>query len=81
MSEQLSSKIVKTRKPHQCFGCLIEIKAGSKAEYTTCKDGGELYSAYWCMNCVEFLNEIHDSGEEVYEGSVPELRRCYGDET
>ena len=36
----LTQKLVKTRKPHTCFGCGRVFPAGTRMEFSTIADGG-----------------------------------------
>ena len=47
----LSSKIVTTRKPHECVACTRIIPKGRSMIRSTVKDGGELYTNYECSAC------------------------------
>lgn len=38
--EALTQKLVKTRKPHTCFGCGRRYPAGSTMEFAAIADGG-----------------------------------------
>ena len=67
MSELISSKIVKTRKPHFCFGCAREFPKETKMQYNTVKDD-EIFNTYICPTCLEVINNM-EYGDEF----------CYGD--
>ena len=67
MSELISSKIVKTRKPHFCFGCAREFPKETKMQYNTVKDD-EIFNTYICSTCLEVMNNM-EYGDEF----------CYGD--
>lgn len=57
MSRLISYKIVKTRKPHFCFGCAREFPAGTSMEYDTVVDG-EIFNIYICSTCQEIINHM-----------------------
>lgn len=46
-------KIVKVRKPHECYGCGVEMEPGASAERC-----GRLYL---CLECVEYIYENFDT--------------------
>ncbi len=54
----LSSKKVKTRKEHRCWGCMRKFPAGVEMQATTCADQGTVSTAYWCDDCSEFLDTL-----------------------
>ncbi len=56
--DQLSHNIVKTRKPHNCWGCTEEFPKGSLLTKTVTVDQGEFSSAYWCEECEAYLNTL-----------------------
>ena len=68
MSELLSYGVVKTRKPHQCFGCLTLIQKGANAERNVCKGDNGLYTIYLCLDCAEFEKTLPDDYWEPDEG-------------
>lgn len=69
----LMDKLVKTRKPHQCFGCLREMRPGSMMKYLAAVDAGEFLSVYFCAVCDEYMS-IYDfrSDDEIGEGELKE---------
>jgi hypothetical protein len=54
---EISRKMVKTRKPHQCFGCLRNIEKGERMEAVTVEDG-TTYTYYTCKTCTQLLSEF-----------------------
>ncbi len=64
MCEVLSSKVVKTRKPHKCWGCVRVIPIGTEVLRVVSIDMG-ISSAYWCADCEKVIDERHD-GEACY---------------
>ena len=67
----LNDKIVKTRKDHQCHGCLKTIKSGSNVWSQTVADSGECYTTYNHKICRSVLNAIYNNdpyGDGVEEG-------------
>ena len=58
MRDVLDQRVVKTRNPHFCFGCLESIPVGSKVELSTIVDSGGIYATYLCEDCVEFLRTL-----------------------
>jgi hypothetical protein len=59
--------MVKTRKPHHCWGCTIEIPAGTLVVSQTFEDIGQVTTAYFCDICSEIQSEDN------------EMECCYGD--
>ena len=77
MSRILKQKDVKTRKPHQCFGCARKFPAGSKLEYRVeVNDSNELWYGYLCDVCIEMEYSM-EYGDEY---SCGELRQCQPEE-
>jgi hypothetical protein len=66
VSETIRLGTVKTRKPHHCWGCTIEIPAGTLVVSQTFEDIGQVTTAYFCDICSEIQSEDN-------EGC------CYGD--
>lgn len=67
----LTKKIVKTRKPHTCFGCERKFPSGTTMEFSTIADGGTVHNSYLCQTCLEVIaNLVRESGYFEY---------CYGD--
>ena len=56
--DQLTLKIVKTRKPHKCWGCGKEYPAGTRMKYSVTVDQGDFNSSYWCDSCEEILSKL-----------------------
>ena len=69
----LSSKVVKTRKPHRCYGCLRLFPSRRKLTYTVCADAGEIVDGYICVPCNK---EYHREGwrDGYYDGDLGESR-------
>lgn len=42
----LTQKLVKTRKPHTCFGCGRTFPASTRMEFSTIADGGTVDNSY-----------------------------------
>lgn len=64
MIEILENKVVKTRKPHTCWGCGTEYPAGTEMQYLTQVDSGEWLHSYWCEVCRAVINEWHPCDKE-----------------
>lgn len=64
----LSSKKVKTRKQHSCWGCCRPIPSGKKINRVTTKDGDTLVTAYWCPFCEQKIAKM--SYRDIDEGFV-----------
>jgi len=58
--DQLTLKTVKTRKPHNCWGCTKEYPAGTEMTYSVAVDQGEFSAAYWCEDCTEIMNNLEE---------------------
>ena len=71
--EALTQKLVKTRKPHTCFGCGRRYPAGSTMEFAAIADGGTVNNSYLCETCVQVVNEI-SSKSGYFEYGFSELR-------
>jgi len=51
---EISRKIVKTRKQHQCFLCLRNFKKGTNMELAVYTDENG-YNIYTCLTCIEII--------------------------
>ncbi len=76
--EILRSKIVVTRKEHQCFGCNNIFPLGSRMHYTVSVESRDFLSAYWCLVCVAVMDDWdYEDCQYIEQGSVksgdPEL--------
>ena len=83
MVEVLSSKVVTTKTPHNCWGCGNPIPIGERVEHTTCIDMGIL-SMYWCGICSEFMGTLdsYDTENGFCYGELKEMDgypHCNGD--
>ncbi|MDA8212113.1 MAG: hypothetical protein M0021_09585 [Clostridia bacterium] len=73
------TEVKKTRKEHQCKGCLIKIPAGSGAKYFAGRVEGEFSTGYLCKECDKYLREHSKDFEDFWhEGEIGELRREAG---
>jgi hypothetical protein len=83
MAEFISEKNIKTRKKHQCFGCLDTYPAGENMRRHVCTDNGKIYSLYFCEECNEIIANNADYFEdflypdEKQEGFVHEFKMQY----
>lgn len=67
----ISSKIVKIRVPHRCWGCAIKFEKGDKMEVVTYVDDGRISSYYWCEICSEFWKKhLQDYCDGIYQGDL-----------
>ena len=57
MSQYISNESVKTRKPHQCWGCLETFPIGSTLRRWVGKSDGVLLSLYICPECDAYIAE------------------------
>ena len=71
----ISSKTVKTRKPHKCWGCCKEYPAGTKMEVVVSVDGGRIASVYWCDECKRLSTQLPywDTQDGLAFGQLAEL--------
>lgn len=77
MCKVIESKSVKTRKPHQCWGCTKTIEKGSQVAVVTSVDMGEISRGYWCDDCnsldaPELIGECFGFGD--FQQLVEEIR-------
>ena len=63
MGEVLSSKIVKTRKPHHCLGCGREFPAGIEMKREGVLDD-KPFTAYLCKSCQEVCLQMNHYDRE-----------------
>ncbi len=66
--EQISSKTVRTRKPHECGSCTKSFPAGSVMTYLVGKSEGEIQGQYACAACLFLVAQ---------EDETP-LHMCWG---
>jgi len=77
----LSSKIVKTRKQHQCFYCIRNFPKKTKMMSCTFVDNGKISTNYQCKTCQELFKTVNYSSMffgyygEVFQGCVFEALR------
>ena len=64
------AKVVKTRKPHQCHGCLRRFPAGSSLQRVKLADGGRVYTVYWCKACKTAFHEWGMDDDDVGAGEM-----------
>ena len=71
---ELSNSLVKTRKPHQCFGCLREMPKGTRMDRSAYAHDGSVYSVYICIPCFRILAKyrgvVSDSDGTISEGII-----------
>lgn len=72
MADIIAHKYVKTRKPHDCFGCAREFPKGSILKRNTVVDSGDIYTAYICPDCEDYLDSADYTGEEFCFGDLRE---------
>jgi rubredoxin len=53
----IESKKVRTRKVHECVGCLRKLSAGTEMNIVTSVDLGEINHSYWCPVCQYIYDE------------------------
>ena len=82
MADCLKAKIIKTRKPHKCWGCAREFPSGSTLEVNECVDNGDFHRAYWCETCRTVIDEwSYPENEEVSMGDVKDCDSDYWETT
>lgn len=65
----ISSKIVKTRKEHTCFGCGRKMSKGSKMNVVTSKVD-DISTDYWCETCQAYWNKYMRYSDEIGFGEL-----------
>lgn len=69
------TEVNKTRKEHECLGCLQMITTGSQAIKHQGQNEEEIYSYYLHIECHEFLVKHNEFLEEgVWDGCVNEIK-------
>lgn len=63
MANTLSRKTLKTRRPHDCFGCAREFPAGTIMLREGVKDGGIVFTAYLCESCQAVMSNFNFGDE------------------
>lgn len=53
MCDYISDKLVKIRKPHNCWGCTELFPIGTNMVCVTSRDMGDIQSGYWCDKCLK----------------------------
>lgn len=59
----LDIKIVKIRKPHQCFSCFRKFPENTEMQKGTFVEDG-IYTLYTCLTCVAFFQVTHEAIRE-----------------
>lgn len=83
MGVLLSDKMVKTRKEHQCHGCLEIFTPGTEMNRQGVVCDGQAFSIYMCHTCLDFCDDHpeelpDDAWEDGYEeGCVKHAREHY----
>jgi len=66
-------KIVKTRKPHQCYGCGKIFPPGIEMTYNTTVGEDGFFKGYWCDDCNEKFKKFDEWDWENFEpGTIEE---------
>jgi len=50
--------VVKTRKPHKCWGCRVVMPIGSMVYRVVDTYTGKISTTYWCLACNAVLIEL-----------------------
>ena len=76
---QITTRQVKTRATHECFGCLKEFPEGTQMVASTNVSDNCIYTIYYCLKCDQIMNEHNnemlDGDDCFYEGCVKEWER------
>lgn len=70
MSEVLNPHMVKTRKPHVCFGCGREFSKSTMMERSAVIDDGA-WTCYLCETCLSITQKMR-YGDEFGHGDLRE---------
>lgn len=54
----LSSKQVRTRSPHLCWGCGNKLPSGSFMQSVVSVDSGNISRVYWCESCSNLMIKL-----------------------
>jgi len=63
----ISSKRVKIRKAHNCWGCTEIFTPPTEMGVVNCTDNGKIYSVYWCDSCQRILDDDPFAAGDEYE--------------
>lgn len=75
MSEFNNKKEVKTRKEHQCLGCLGKFPPGTQMVNNKGLFEDHFYNYYLCYPCEKFLNKHSDLFEDgLWDNCVNETK-------
>ena len=72
MSVTLRYKDVKTRKPHECFGCRRLFPRDTIMQFSAFVDAGIVHNCYLCQTCLNVLYERNDI-DEFCRGDLREM--------
>lgn len=77
MATLLRSGTVKTRKEHNCHGCLEIIPKGTYLYYQTGIGNNKIYTIYTCDRCLKWCKGCRDcyEMESAYEGYIMEFMK------
>jgi hypothetical protein len=75
----ITSKTVKTRKPHRCWWCGEAIEVGSSVGLETGIDDGQWFRSYWHPECsAAFQRDKECNGDGVGFGEHSSRSGVYG---
>jgi len=67
----ISSKMVRIRKAHNCWGCTKILTPPAEMGVVTCSDNGKIYNVYWCDRCQKILDgDPFCAGDEFEYGEL-----------
>lgn len=69
MATLISDRKVKTRKPHQCWGCLKNIESRSTVRVVVSK-GDAISRVYYCSSCCAAFFAIQKRDPRYFEDGV-----------
>jgi hypothetical protein len=70
MSTLLSSKLVKTKREHICFGCGRKFDKDTNMIRSSFADNGTAFTTYLCQSCEKYCHDNFDYGDEFSFGEL-----------
>ena len=65
---QLTDKQIKTRKPHECYGCLKKFPSGTEMRLIVSVEKSSISSVYLCEDCDK---HSQDWSDEEWKSTFP----------
>ena len=69
----LKNKNVITRKEHTCWGCAEKLSKGTKMNYSVIIYDGDFHADYFCMKCIDVINNYEIGDNPIYFGELKEF--------